>query len=149
MLVSRRRRSDVKKVGVRPIKLLTHARTHARAYTHTHTHTHFIHSFIHGSASHSFGASTLTADETYPRQASLSTAAARHDLSSVDFRRVPVFPPSPFVFHVGPAFAFKESGSLVDCVSPVRSIGCLYCPLAVIDVACNEGPFQSVFVSLF
>ena len=73
------------------------------------------------------------ADETYPRWANLSTAAAHHDLSNFYFRRVLVFPPSPFVFHVGPSFDFKGSGSLVDCVSPVRSIGCLHCPLAVID----------------
>ena len=61
------------------------------------------------------------ADETYSRYASLSTAAARHDLSSVYFRRVQVFLPSPFVFHVGPFFDFKGGGRLVDCVSPVRS----------------------------
>ena len=53
--------------------------------------------------------------------------------------------PSPFVIHVGPSFDFRESGNLVDFVSPVRSIGCLHCPLAVI--AYDEGPFQSVFVS--
>ena len=35
------------------------------------------------------------------------------------------FSPSPFVFPVGPSFDFKWSGSLVDCMSPVRSIGCL------------------------
>ena len=52
-----------------------------------------------------------------------------------------------FVFHVGPSFDFKGNGSLVDCVSPVRSIGCLYCPPLVIHVGCDEGPFQNVFVS--
>ena len=62
------------------------------------------------------------------------------------FRRVPVFPPSPFDFHVGPSLDFKGSGSLLYCVSPVRSTGCLCCPLTVIDVACDEGPLQSVFV---
>ena len=56
------------------------------------------------------------------------------------------FSPSPFVFPVGPLFDFKGSGSLVDCMSPVRSIGCLYCPRAVIDVACDEGLFK---VSLY
>ena len=54
-------------------------------------------------------------------------------------------PPSPVVFHAGPSFDFKGSGSLVDCVSPVRSIGCLHCPLAEIDDACGEWPFQRVF----
>ena len=47
------------------------------------------------------------ADETYPRQASLSTAAARHGLYNVDFRRVSSFPSCPFLFHVGPSCGFK------------------------------------------
>ena len=61
------------------------------------------------------------------------------------FIRVPVFPPSPFVFHVGPSCGFKGSGRLVDCASPVHVIGCLRCPLIVIDVTSGEGHFQSMF----
>ena len=30
--------------------------------------------------------------------------------------------------------------------SPVHAIGCLCCPLTVIDVTSGEGPFQSDFV---
>ena len=51
---------------------------------------------------------------------------------------VQIFPPSPFVFHVGLSCGFKGSGGLVNCASPVQAIGCLCCQLMVIDVACGE-----------
>ena len=36
----------------------------------------------------------------------------------------------------------------MDCPLTVHAtIGCLSCPLTVIDVTSGEGPFQSVFVS--
>ena len=56
---------------------------------------------------------------------------------------------SPFVFHVGPSCGFKGSGGLVNCASPVHAIGCLCCPLTVIDVTSGEGPlnFKSVSVN--
>ena len=54
-------------------------------------------------------------------------AAARHGLFNVGFRMVPVFPPSPFVFRVGPACGFKGSCGLVDCASPqfMRLVACV------------------------
>ena len=47
--------------------------------------------------------------------------AARYGLLNVDVERVPDFPHSPFVFHVGPWCGFKGSGDLVDCASPVHA----------------------------
>ena len=57
-----------------------------------------------------------------------------------------MFLPYSFVFHVGPSCGFIGSGGLVDCASPVHGIGCLCCPLTIIDVTIGDGPFQSVFV---
>ena len=82
-------------------------------------------------------------DEAFPRLASRST---RCGLFSVDVKRVPVFLPSPFVFHVVLSSGFNGSGGLVDFASLVQAIGCLCCPLKVIDVTSCRGPFQSVFV---
>ena len=58
-----------------------------------------------------------------------------------------VFLPFPFVFHVGPSSDLKGNGGQVDCASPVHAIGCMCCPLVVVDVTRGERPFQSVFVS--
>ena len=70
-----------------------------------------------------------------------------HVTFSVYVKRVPVFPPSPFVFHVGRSSGCKGSGDLADCASPVHAVGCLCCSLTVINVTSGEGLFQSVFVS--
>ena len=88
----------------------------------------------------SSGAGKLMADEAYPRHASLPMAAARYGLLSVDDKKVPVFPPSPFVFHVGPSCGFKGSG-LLNCAAPVHAIGCLCCPLTVMHVIRWRGTY--------
>ena len=49
-------------------------------------------------------------------------SGSRHGIFSVDVKRVPVFPPSPVAFHVGPSCGFKGSGGLVDCASRVDAI---------------------------
>ena len=57
----------------------------------------------------SSGAGTLMADETYPRYANLSTAAARHGLFNVGFRRPgPSFPAFSFCLPCWPFVWFQR-----------------------------------------
>ena len=122
-----------------------HARTRARAHARTRARAHArTRARAHARTRARAHARTRARASEIGR---VSIAAARYGLLSVDVKRVPVFPPSPFVFHAGPSCGFKGRGGLVNCASPVHAIGSLCCPLTVIDVTSGEGPFQSVFVS--